>query len=635
DATEILTVDILDPSDPSCGGGGTGECATVAISFPDGNITPATCTNSDGEVIFRINPFIPSVNNTGVIIDIDGPVSRTNVNDSVFSNLPIGVYNFTVQYGDPSCIKTGTVTVDQSGTVGTPIASNVVEPECFGNASGAVTIDVDGETGNTLEWSLDGTIWNTFIAGTQITGIPAGPAPSFEQVISVRRNSSDPCNAAVTVVINNGNDELDIDTSTTEASCDNNDGSIIVDAVTGGSGTYSYRLDGAFFDDLPTDNTFGTLAGGDHILTVIDDGVGGCERDFTIIVPFPGLVDFDTNVKDPDCDNGTASNGRISVIINSVGSFQVGISTSAVDDPSEFFNITSDGNDSIPFNDLTKGTYYVTVVSTGATCPNRREVTIADGPSAVSFDYEFGCISEIDNKELLLTNITGDNNVEYVLRVREKFGDVVDSISFNLSANGSERLIKNRAFLNLIAEYELELVQDDQPACLGTELAYQHPESLVIPGDLTAVIAESTESLPDRPTGSFKVINFSGGLAPYQTRVELDSASIQGQSFMTEYEPVTQNNEFELEAFYQNVPAGRYLVEVIDTLGCVVPLVARVDLNTEIRVPNIFTPNGDGANDLFVVRNLPSEGAVLVINNRWGNEIFSSDNYQNAWDGGD
>jgi gliding motility-associated-like protein len=51
-------------------------------------------------------------------------------------------------------------------------------------------------------------------------------------------------------------------------------------------------------------------------------------------------------------------------------------------------------------------------------------------------------------------------------------------------------------------------------------------------------------------------------------------------------------------------------------------------------IPNIFTPNGDGANDLLVIRNLP-ENSQIVISNRWGKEVYSSKDYKNDWNGGD
>jgi len=45
-------------------------------------------------------------------------------------------------------------------------------------------------------------------------------------------------------------------------------------------------------------------------------------------------------------------------------------------------------------------------------------------------------------------------------------------------------------------------------------------------------------------------------------------------------------------------------------------------------VPNVITPNGDGLNDLFVIRNVEDfPNASLAIFNRWGQEVFSSKSY--------
>lgn len=54
----------------------------------------------------------------------------------------------------------------------------------------------------------------------------------------------------------------------------------------------------------------------------------------------------------------------------------------------------------------------------------------------------------------------------------------------------------------------------------------------------------------------------------------------------------------------------------------------------QLTIPTGFSPNGDGRNDIFVVRGLESfPGTQLQVFNRWGNEVFRSDNYQNDWTG--
>ena len=119
---------------------------------------------------------------------------------------------------------------------------------------------------------------------------------------------------------------------------------------------------------------------------------------------------------------------------------------------------------------------------------------------------------------------------------------------------------------------------------------------------------------------------------------ELDSSSVPGGSYMTDWDTVQINPQsLEFEYIFENVPAGRYFIEVMDALGCVVTLTPLVPLDESIFVPNIFTPNGDGVNETFFIRNLPDvAGNELIITNRWGRVVFESDNYRNAesWDGG-
>jgi gliding motility-associated-like protein len=54
----------------------------------------------------------------------------------------------------------------------------------------------------------------------------------------------------------------------------------------------------------------------------------------------------------------------------------------------------------------------------------------------------------------------------------------------------------------------------------------------------------------------------------------------------------------------------------------------------EIVIPNIITPNGDGSNDLFKIKNIEyHSNSSLTIFDRWGKKVFSSANYANEWKG--
>jgi gliding motility-associated-like protein len=54
--------------------------------------------------------------------------------------------------------------------------------------------------------------------------------------------------------------------------------------------------------------------------------------------------------------------------------------------------------------------------------------------------------------------------------------------------------------------------------------------------------------------------------------------------------------------------------------------------------PNIITPNKDGKNDVFALPNLPpnfcnAEFADIKVFNRWGKQVYSSNNRKFSWDG--
>lgn len=53
----------------------------------------------------------------------------------------------------------------------------------------------------------------------------------------------------------------------------------------------------------------------------------------------------------------------------------------------------------------------------------------------------------------------------------------------------------------------------------------------------------------------------------------------------------------------------------------------------DIIVPNVFTPNGDGYNDLFIPKASAIESFVMIIYNRWGTPLFETTDYVTGWDG--
>jgi gliding motility-associated-like protein len=58
-----------------------------------------------------------------------------------------------------------------------------------------------------------------------------------------------------------------------------------------------------------------------------------------------------------------------------------------------------------------------------------------------------------------------------------------------------------------------------------------------------------------------------------------------------------------------------------------------MDCPKSVIIPNIFTPNDDGLNDVFHISGFSSLSFRVLIYNRWGKEVFKSDNPNFTWDG--
>lgn len=81
-----------------------------------------------------------------------------------------------------------------------------------------------------------------------------------------------------------------------------------------------------------------------------------------------------------------------------------------------------------------------------------------------------------------------------------------------------------------------------------------------------------------------------------------------------------------------------YNVTVTDTDGCIGTATTTVEVLSDENstfIPTAFTPNGDNLNDLLFVRSPKLTGLEFHIYDRWGNEVFTTDDASVGWDGRD
>jgi len=84
---------------------------------------------------------------------------------------------------------------------------------------------------------------------------------------------------------------------------------------------------------------------------------------------------------------------------------------------------------------------------------------------------------------------------------------------------------------------------------------------------------------------------------------------------------------------------GSYTFIISDNNGCTITgeesiLSSGIDCNApHVFVPSIFSPNGDGQNDVLYVRGEGIEFMQFVVFSRWGQKLFESTNQSLGWDG--
>jgi gliding motility-associated-like protein len=131
-----------------------------------------------------------------------------------------------------------------------------------------------------------------------------------------------------------------------------------------------------------------------------------------------------------------------------------------------------------------------------------------------------------------------------------------------------------------------------------------------------------------------------------QTPLVSDAALCPGQSVMLVvsssgnifwFPAATSSDTLHIGSTYLVTPATSvtYYVQAEDS-GCVsvrVPVDVIVDDCDSVFIPNVFTPNNDGLNDLFRFTVPVNQCFHAKIYNRWGKLLYEWDDAAGGWDG--
>ncbi|MEW6486268.1 MAG: hypothetical protein AB1423_16955, partial [Pseudomonadota bacterium] len=376
-------------------------------------------------------------------------------------------------------------------------ASGFVDALCFGQPTGQATFTVTAGGNSPFEYSLDGANWITFLSGQTITTLP----PNGTYPVLIRDDASDQCPATITVTINDTNPQITAGLTASPATCNNNDGSITINTLPAGGdgGPYTFLFGPVGSEvpvGLPAGNVFSNLAGGNYNFIVTDNS--GCQQSFLRTVTFPGFVNTTPPVvTDPDCTSG-GTNGSISIGIIDTGVFEFAVTTDPLFVPgaSDFSAI---GSTNLIIPNLSNGSYFVWLRSTGSQCPTKIGPITVTGIFQVSFtgaannEICFG-----DGGGIVLSDITGAPNLDYTYTLVSNGIPLTGSITF-LEALGSYTIG------SLVdGSYQLQISQDQ--TSLNGCVVTTNFQSFAIEGPASALgitaVENITESYPDLPSGS-------------------------------------------------------------------------------------------------------------------------------------
>lgn len=352
-------------------------------------------------------------------------------------------------------------------------------------------------------------------------------------------------------------------------------------SVPSGVAPVTYSIDGSPFQ---ASGDFMGLAPGDWYFEVMDGN--GCLSDTTVTVteplPFTAAVDNVTNVT---CNGGTDGSADITA---AGGTQPYSISWTG---PAGFTATTED------ISGLAAGVYDLTITDLYACVSFSLSVTVTEPPAIT--------VTGVILSDRNGFGVTCPSGSDGFINVTVGGGTNPLAIAW-LGPGGFSSATEDIADLEP-GTYTLTVT--DGAGCIFTDVYL-----LTAPEPMTVTLTTETGSCPDVADGSID-ITVTGGTGTL-TYLWDDGATLSDRP---------------------TILPGDHTVTITDANGCFVEQAVTVEMTGYncLRVFEIITPNGDGRNDTWKMRNadLYPDAEVLVYN-RWGKLVFNTRNAAgDEWDG--
>src|SRR5690606_521257 len=230
---------------------------------------------------------------------------------------------------------------------------------CYGDNNGSIQITINNTVGTppfVINVNNDTTGFNY---GTQTTGLPAGD-------YTVTLTDGKGCTDVETITINEP-DAIDFDLIKVDITCNNPGGSslgsITIENVSGGTGSFTYYITNNFGDVIPG-NPYSATSNENHTFNIINYGIytinaidsNGCSLSKQITMSSPPsdlLIDVDTSI--PDCSTGGTATVQAVSSLGS-GNYEFGIlEFNTAPYTSNYVGPDVIGGDTRTFSNLTPG----------------------------------------------------------------------------------------------------------------------------------------------------------------------------------------------------------------------------------------------------------------------------------------
>ena len=609
----------------------------------DGSVTEPSAAVG-GSIVSQINVSCTGGNNGTVTVSGTGGIAPyeyklgtgTYQSSGIFGSLTAGAYNITIRDANLCTFALQAVITEPS----VPLAGSVIVTNisCFGNNSGVCDLTV---TGGTSPYTF---IWNNGAVTEDINNLTSGD-------YSVTVTDSKGCTSVINATVSQPSALLTASiTSQSDVSVyGGNDGSI---TVTGSGGTppLEYSLNAGAFQ---ASGTFSSLYAGTYHVKVRDANLCTFDLLATITqpwIPLTAHIFSQTNVLCQGGNSGSVTvegwggtlpyvyslNGGSFQAAGTFGSLSAGTYTITVRDAAlDLFDILITITEAEPLTIAVSGedvtcyggiTGSVTAIVTGGTEPysyiwNTVPVQVTSTASGLPAGTYTVTVSDANG-------CTASNNVT----ISQPSADMVIAISqINILCPGGETGSATAVVSGGLAPYTyLWDTTPEQTKETATDLSAgtyniiitdshgcrkQGSVNITEPQALTLDSSTTPASCPDMDDGSI-TLAITGGTGPY------------GVLWSDE---VTLQNRTKLKS-------GRYSVIVTDHNSCTVSTSVDVDFIWSpdcLVIPQVITPNNDGFNDDWRIKNIDLyPNAEVHVYNRWGKMVFSTKNLSdNPWDG--